>query len=181
MYMIAIAGGSASGKSTIAYEMEKHLSPLNVSVIAMDAYYKPESDLPLVTAPNGKTYRDYNCPEAFDLVRMKEEIEQAKTTADVVIAEGLLTLWDEEIYRHADLRVYVDCPADVRIVRRIRRNLTWGLSVEDITDVYLDLVRYRHEEYVEPSKQNADLVVDTTHGTDEAVMAILEIIKKEES
>ncbi len=173
MYTIVIAGGSASGKSTIAYELEKQLSPLSATVIAMDSYYKSESDLPLVTAQNGKTYRDYNCPEAFDLVRMKEDIKQAKSVADIVIVEGLLTLWDEGIYKTADLLVYVDCPADVRIVRRIKRNLTWGLSIEDITDVYLDLVRYRHEQYVEPSKQHADLVLDTTHGTEEAVAAVL--------
>lgn len=173
MYTIVIAGGSASGKSTITHELEKQLSPLNVTVIAMDAYYKPESDLPLVTTANSKTYRDYNCPEAFDLVRMKKAIGEAKSTADVVIVEGLLTLWDEDIRKQADLRVFVDCPADVRIVRRIRRNLTWGLSIEDITDVYLDLVRYRYEQYVEPSKQNADLVLDTTHGTEEAVAAVL--------
>ncbi len=181
MYTIVIAGGSASGKSTIAHELEKQLSPLNVAVIAMDSFYKPEAELPLVTTVNGKTYRDYNCPEAFDFERMKAEIERAKSAADIVIAEGLLTLWDEDICEKADWRVYVDCPADVRIVRRIKRNLTWGLSVEDITDVYLDLVRYRHEQYVEPSKQNADHVVDTTHGTDEAVAAIVKIIKKEES
>ncbi len=173
MRIILIAGGSASGKSTIAYELEKQLSPLTVAVIAMDAYYKPEHELPLVTTSNGKTYRDYNCPEAFDLERMKAEIEQAKSTADILIVEGLLTLWDEEICKQANLRVFVDCPADVRIVRRIKRNLTWGLSIEDITDVYLNLVRYRHEEYVEPSKQNADFVVNTTHDIEEAVAAIL--------
>ena len=173
MYTIVIAGGSASGKSTLAHELEKQLSPLNVTVIAMDAYYKPESDLPLVTTSNGKTYRDYNCPEAFDLERMKDAIVEARSTADVVIAEGLLTLWDEDIRKQADLRVYADCPADVRIVRRIRRNLTWGLSIKDITDVYLDLVRYRHEQYVEPSKHYADLVVDTLNGTEEAVKTIV--------
>lgn len=173
MYMIVVAGGSASGKSTIAHELEKQLSPLNVTVIAMDSFYKSEAELPLVTTANGKIYRDYNCPEAFDLVRMKEDIKKAKSIADVVIVEGLLTLWYEDICKQADLRVYADCPADVRIVRRIRRNLTWGLTVEDITDVYLDLVRYRHEQYVEPSKQNADLVVNTTRGTEEAVAAVL--------
>lgn len=96
MRTILIVGGSASGKSTIAYELEKQLSPLSATVIAMDSYYKSESDLPLVTTANSKTYRDYNCPEAFDLERMKEDIVRAKSTADVVIVEGLLTLWDED-------------------------------------------------------------------------------------
>ena len=161
-YTIFIAGGSASGKSTLAAMLAERLSAdTRVAVVAMDSFYKPEEELPLVTAANGKTYHDYNCPEAFDLVRMKKDIAQAKSTADVVIVEGLLTLWDEEIYKTADLRVFVDCPADVRIVRRIRRNLTWGLSIEDITNVYLDLVRVRHEQYVEPTKVKADIVVDS--------------------
>ena len=173
-YTVFIAGGSASGKSTLAAMLAERLSAdTRVAVVAMDSFYKPEADLPLVTAASGKTYRDYNCPEAFDLKRMKAEIEYAKSTADIVIVEGLLTLWDEDIRKQANLRVFVDCPADVRIVRRIKRNLTWGLSIEDITDVYLDLVRYRHEQYVEPSKQHADLVVDTTHGTEEAVAVVL--------
>ncbi len=180
-YTIVIAGGSAGGKSTIAHELKKQLSPLNTTVIAMDSYYKPEHELPLVTTPNGKTYRDYNCPESFDLGRIKEAIGKTKSTADVVIVEGLLTLWDEDIYKQADLRVYVDCPADVRIVRRICRNLTWGLSVEDITDVYLDLVRYRHEEYVEPTKSNADMVVDSLNGLEDAVDEIMDQIIKQRS
>lgn len=178
MYTIVIAGGSASGKSTIAHELGKRLSPLRVTVLAMDSFYKPEEELPTVTAANGKTYRDYNCPAAFDIPHMKQAVAEARSAADVVIVEGLLTLWDEELCKQADLRVYVDCPADVRIVRRIKRNLTWGLSVEEITDVYLDLVRYHHEEYVEPSRANADLAVDTTCGIEDAVSAILEAVKK---
>ena len=82
----------------------------------------------------------------------------------------MLTLWDSDICNLCDLRVFVDCPADIRIVRRIKRNLTWGLSLEDITNVYLDLVCYRHEEFVEPSKSKADVVIDTTFGIDNTVL-----------
>jgi len=170
MYTILIAGGSASGKSTLASLLSERLSAdRRVAMIAMDSFYKPEADLPLVTVANGKTYRDYNCPEAFDLVRMHEAIAAAKAEYDIVIVEGLLTLDKAVVCCEADLSVFVDCPADVRFARRIKRNLAWGLSAEDIIDVYVDLVRYRHEQYVEPTKANADLVVDSLHGLEEAV------------
>ncbi|MBQ3004052.1 MAG: uridine kinase, partial [Clostridia bacterium] len=68
MTVVTIAGGSASGKSTLASALQKELP--SCAVVAMDAYYKQERDLPLVTLPNGKTYRDYNCPEAFDLAKL---------------------------------------------------------------------------------------------------------------
>ncbi len=169
-YCLFIAGGSASGKSTLAALLAERLSAeRRVTVIAMDSFYKPEADLPLVTVANGKTYRDYNAPASFDLVRMHKAITAAKADYDIVIVEGLLMLDKTVVCCEADLRVFVDCPADVRFARRIKRNLAWGLSAEDIIDVYVDLVRYRHEEYVEPTKANADLVVDSLNGLDEAV------------
>ena len=81
---------------------------------------------------------------------------------DIIVIDGLLTLWDDNICSLCNLRVFVDCPADVRIVRRIKRNLAWGRSLEDIKSFYLDLVRYRHKEFVEPSKEKADIVIDST-------------------
>lgn len=169
-YIIGIAGGSASGKSTLAERLVSEFSSYNTKLFAMDSYYKPESDLPLATTENGKQYRDYNCPDSFELGQLKSDIQEAKDNYDIIIIEGLLTLWDNEICNLCDLRVFVDCPADIRIVRRIKRNLTWGLSLEDITNVYLDLVRYRHEEFVEPSKSKADVVIDTTFGIDNTVL-----------
>ncbi len=169
-YIIGIAGGSASGKSTLAERLVSEFSSCNTKLFAMDSYYKPESELPLVTTENGKQYRDYNCPDSFELVQLKRDIQAAKDNYDIIILEGLLTFWNDEICSLCDLRVFVDCPADVRIVRRIKRNLTWGLSLEDITNVYLDLVRYRHEEFVEPSRSKADIVIDTTFGIDNTVL-----------
>ena len=102
--------------------------------------------------------------------QLKSDIQEAKDNYDIIIIEGLLTLWDDGICNLCDLCVFVDCPADIRIVRRIKRNLTWGLSLEDITNVYLDLVRYRHEEFVEPSKAKADVVIDTSLGIGRSIL-----------
>ncbi len=175
MQTILIAGGSASGKSTLAALLAERLSAEHrVAVIAMDSFYKPEADLPLVPIANGNTYRDYNAPASFDLVRMHAAIAAAKADHDIVIVEGLLTLDKAVVCCDADLRVFVDCPADVRFARRIKRNLAWGLSTEDIINVYVDLVRYRHEQYVEPTKANADLVIDSLHGLEEAMDSIVD-------
>lgn len=173
-YIIGIAGGSASGKSTLAERLVSEFSPYNTKLFAMDSYYKPERDLPLVITENGKQYRDYNCPDSFELGQLKSDIQEAKDNYDMIIIEGVLALWDNEICNLCNLRVFVDCPADIRIVRRIKRNLAWGLSLEDITNVYLDLVRYRHEEFVEPSKSKADIVVDSSHGIGHGVLRVCE-------
>ncbi len=106
---------------------------------------------------------------------MKEAVAAATIENDIVIAAGLLVLWDEELCGEADLRVFVDCPADVRVARRIKRNLSWGLSVDDIVDVYVDLVRFRYQEYVEPTKAKADIVVDSLNGLENAA----ELIQKQ--
>ncbi len=165
-YIIGIGGGSASGKTTLAEGLAKELAEYAVKVFHMDSCYKPEEELPLVTTAAGKTYRDYNCPEAFALEELKKDIAESVELYDLIIVEGLLTLWDEDICGRCDLRIFVDCPADIRIIRRIRRNLTWGLTLEEITEVYLDLVRARHEEYVAPSQIKADLTADSSHGID---------------
>jgi len=173
MKVIAIAGGSASGKSTLASALQAVIP--SCRVLSMDAYYKPESDLPLVTVQSGKTYRDYNCPDAFELTKLTEDVRgcRANHTCDVLLIEGLLTLWDKELRDLADVRVFIDCPADIRIVRRLRRNLSWGLFFDEIADVYLDLVRERHAEYVAPSAVYADLVLDSSHGVEQHVQTIL--------
>lgn len=173
-YLIGIAGGSASGKSTLAKALSEAYSHRTVTVLAMDSYFKPEEELPLVTLENGKQYRDYNSPDSFDLPRLRADIETIMTqkSCRILIVEGLLTLWDEWINDACDMRVFVDCPDDVRVIRRIKRNLTWGLTFEEITDVYLDLVRHRHQEFVAPSAANADLVVHSEDGIEDGVLRI---------
>lgn len=158
--IIGIAGGSASGKSTFAEVLEEKLSDCRVSVIHMDSYFKPYGNLPRSVSPvSGKIYTDYNHPDSFELERFRADLANA-TDADAVIAEGLLILWDDAVRGMLNLKLFVDCPSDERIVRRIRRNMTWGLSFDEITEVYLDLVRFRHDEFVEPSRMWADLIIN---------------------
>lgn len=93
----------------------------------------------------------------------------------MLIVEGLLTLWDCGLYEQLDLRLFVDCRADERIVRRLKRNMQWGYTFDEIADVYLDLVRTRHDMYVEPSRWKADLVINGSGCTDNA-LAVLAVV-----
>ncbi|MNP59111.1 Uridine kinase [compost metagenome] len=121
---------------------------------------------------------DDNHPETVDLAKLKEDFFAVlEDQYDVIIIEGLLTLWDKDIYQACDLKLFVDCKADERIVRRIRRNMTWGLTYDQIADVYLDMVRYRHDEYVEPAKWRADLILNGSLPTKQALDVIACYIK----
>ena len=146
-FTVGIAGGSGSGKSTFSTELLKKCNGYNVKLIRMDDF----------------TYRDYNHPDSFFMEDFIEEViscSKGSTEYDIVIIEGLFVLWDERILDMLDLKIFIDCNGDERIVRRIKRNMTYGFSMEEITKVYLDIVRYRHNEYVEPTKWRADIIIN---------------------
>lgn len=180
-FVIGIAGGSASGKSTFSDNLEKALEPISVKVFHMDFYFKKAENRPKAVAPiSGKIYMDDNHPTTMDLPKLEKDLEEylEKGEAQVVIIEGLLTLWDEKILNQLDLKLFVDCRADERIVRRIKRNMSWGLTYDQISDVYLDLVRYRHDEYVEPTKWRADLIINGSNPSQTTLEMISAYIKE---
>ena len=179
-FVIGIAGGSASGKSTFAKNLKNALNGLKILELPMDSYFKPEEERADAVAPiTGSVYRDDNHPSAFDLPKLKQDLAQAMGDGhfQVVIIEGLLTLWDKEIYEQLDLRLFVECRADERIVRRLKRNMKWGLTFDQVADVYLDLVRYRHDEYVEPTKWLADFIINGSNPSKKAVRMIADYIR----
>ncbi|MDR1465272.1 MAG: hypothetical protein LBJ11_08250 [Oscillospiraceae bacterium] len=170
-FVIGVAGGSASGKSTFARSLCASLGDAAL-VIPMDSYYFPEEQLPRVCAPvTGKLYPDYNQPSSIELGRLKADLASAITGGmnPVILVEGLFTLWDPEIFEQLDWKVFIDCKADERAIRRLRRNMSWGRSFDQVADVYLDLVRFRHEEYVEPTKWRADFILNGSRPFDLAV------------
>ena len=180
-FVVGIAGGSASGKSTFSDTLEKSLDKLNVFVMHMDSYFKPVNarSLPYVEAPiSGIMYADDNDPLNIDLPKFAVDLERIAASGehDAIITEGLFTLWDKNIYSQLDLKLFIDCKPDERIVRRLRRNMAWGLSFDEISNVYLDMVRFRHEEYVEPSKWRADVILNGSHSSELALKMIAEHI-----
>lgn len=183
-YVIGIAGGTAGGKSTFCEQLAKLLEcqGLNTAEIHLDDYFKPVDERPVSEAPvSGKEYIDDNHPDTMDLKKVYSDIRCYidSCQCDVIIVEGLLTLWDKNIYEILDLKLYVDCPADERIIRRLKRNMSWGRTFEEISEVYLDLVRYRHNEYVEPTKWKADIIINGTAFADKAAIRIGHIVQGE--
>jgi uridine kinase len=178
-FVIGIAGGSASGKSTLCEQLEERLSHNKLKVFHMDKYFKKPEQRPHVKAPVvNKVYMDDNHPLTMDLPALKDNLTSAiQEDHDIIIVEGLLVLWDDNIYPLLDLKLFIDCRADERIVRRTRRNMEWGLSFDEITNVYLDMVRYRHDEYVEPSKWRADLILNGSHQSETALTMIVNQIE----
>ena len=176
---IGIAGGTGSGKTTITRRLQQRFAD-NVSVIYHDNYYKAHNDM----SYEERSKLNYDCPDAFDTelllrdlaaLRRGEEIRcpvydytvhnrSDKTVlvkpAPVVIVEGILTFEDKRICDLLDIKIFVDTDADVRILRRIVRDVRdRGRSLESVVDQYLTTVKPMHEMYVEPSKRNADIII----------------------
>ena len=182
-YVIGIAGGSASGKSTFSQRLKDALPGRKVTTFHMDDYYKPDKVRPPIKAPiTDRLYQDDNHPNALDLPKLNQDLAAAITSNqwDVVIVEGLFALYDDNICRQLDLKLYVECRPDERIVRRLKRNMAWGLTFDEIADVYLDMVRYRHDEYVEASKWKADLILNGSQFSDKALAMVVQAITKAE-
>jgi len=144
----------------------------------MDYYFKPDDIMPRAVAPiTGKEYPDHNHPDTLDLSRMLNDLENAMQSAEIIIIEGAMALSIEEIHKQLDLKVFIDCKADERIVRRLKRyKHEWNTLIEDdseifgrMADIYLDLVRYRHDEFVEPSKWRADIILNGSTPSDKAL------------
>lgn len=176
-FVIGIAGGSSSGKTTLALSLEKAWNGNKLYNMHMDHYFKPEDQLPVSEAPfTKKKHTDFNMPSSFYLSKLKEDLDKVIAIGkfDIIILEGLFTLWDKDIRDKLDLKLYVESRADERAVRRLNRNINeWGHTFDHTAEVYLDLVRYRHDEYVEPSKWFADIILNGSAPYDKALEVII--------
>lgn len=176
---IGIAGGTGSGKTTITRRLLQKISS-NVSVIYHDNYYKAHNDLNY----EQRSLLNYDCPDAFDTELMLRDLKRLRAgeaircpvydytihnrsdktvlvkPSPVVIVEGILILQDPRLCELLDIKIFVDTDADVRILRRIVRDVRdRGRSLESVVDQYLTTVKPMHEMYVEPSKRNADIII----------------------
>ena len=179
-FVIGIAGGSASGKSTLADALAKAFDEIEIFVLRMDHYFKPSEQLPRPKAPvTGVVYEDHNHPSCIDLPRLKRDLDQviAGGAYKIIIVEGLFTLWDDAIQDRLGLKIYVECGPAERIVRRLRRNMEWGLTFDEISDVYLDLVRYRHDEFIEATKWRADMIYNGSNPSEKSLEMIATYVK----
>lgn len=177
--VIGIAGGTGSGKTTLTQALAEKFSG-RTTVIYQDNYYKRQDHLTF----EERTRVNYDSPDAFDIDLMAAHIVDLKAmrpvqgpvydfsnhnrtdeTVDiqpesVILVEGILLLHEPRLCSLLDIKLFVDADADVRILRRIKRDvLERGRSIESVEKQYLETVKPMHELYVETSKRNADLII----------------------
>ena len=178
--IIGIAGGSGSGKSTVASNVADLLTTSSVAFIDMDAYYKNFQQLTL----DERRKLNWDHPDAFDYELLCEHLETLSRRraidkpeydfvthlrrpetiriepADVVVIDGILLFVDERVRELCDVKVFVDADPDVRLIRRLQRDTRErGRPMDEIIDQYLSTVQPMHLEFVEPSKRYADVIV----------------------
>jgi len=180
--IIGIAGGTGSGKSTFCDLLVQNLSNYRVGVIKTDQYFKKQ--LPKAVAPLTKNvYDDYNHPNSVDYERLINDfhrIIEKSNEVDIVIIEGLMVLYFEEIRERLDLKIFIELDADERMYRRITRNMkTRGWTMEEIASYYLESVKYREKEFVLQTKIYADIILNGNNLHGKAKDVIVNWIEKE--
>lgn len=174
--LVGLAGGTGSGKTTIVQALRQRLGGC---VLETDAYYLDRTHIGL----EDRRAVNYDEPAAIDSVLLVEHLAQLRrnerierplysfeshtrigtvpmTPAGIIFVEGLFTLWWPDLRALFDLKVFVDAPADVRLMRRLRRDICdRGRTIDDVLDQYTRTVRSMHELYVEPTRAVADLIV----------------------
>lgn len=177
--IIGIAGGTASGKSTLASKIKEEFGE-KVVIIPHDCYYKSLSNITLAE----REQRNYDCPEAYEtnllikdiktlisgksierpIYSYTERLRQKETVtvepAPIIIIEGILVLENEELSNLMDIKIFVDTDSDIRLTRLIGRDTRErGLSLDYIIPKYKDTLKPMHEKYVEPCKKKADIII----------------------
>jgi uridine kinase len=179
--MVGIAGGTGSGKTTIASVLCQMCLPDKSIIIDQDSYYKDRSHLPV-----GERMKcNFDEPDAIDFELLIEHLNQFRSgapiarpvycfkehirkketiqvlPAEIVVVEGMLILCHPEVRNCLDLKVFVDAPADIRLIRRLQRDIgERGRDTESVIQQYVATVKPMHDLYVEPTRKYADLVVE---------------------
>ena len=179
VYVIGIAGGSGSGKTTLVRALTEYFGSA-IAVISHDNYYKAYSELPF----EERVKLNFDHPDAFETALLVEHLQKLRqgeaiycpvydfTTytrsgevlriepTQVIVVEGILIFCDPALREEMDVRIFVDADSDVRLCRRVRRDVKKrGRSIDSVIGQYLDTVKPMHEQFVEPSKKFAHLIV----------------------
>ena len=161
-YIVGISGGTCSGKSTLVQNLEETLAATyKVAVLNMDKFYK-WSAMRTIAPITRVEYPEHNHPDAVDMDKLMQEFAAAiaDEANDIVLIEGVFALHFDAIREQLDLKIFVDLKSDERMYRRIKRMMNENTSLDDVARRYLDTVRYRHDEFVEPTRWHADLVIN---------------------
>ena len=178
--IIGVAGGTASGKTTVSQEILETIGPGHLAYVEHDAYYRDLSHLPL---QERKAF-NFDHPDSLENELMITHLEallmgqavdipvydfaqyvrtdrlKRVESRRVIMVEGILIFVDPKLREMMDIKIYVDAPADLRFIRRLRRDVAErGRSVDHVIQQYLETVRPMHLEFVEPSKRYADVII----------------------
>lgn len=178
--IIGVAGGSGSGKSTVSQKILRQSSVQQIAYIQHDSYYHDESHLP--TAARGQ--RNYDHPTSLDTALLVAHLAALRSgqpvavpvydfatytrsaqvqrvePARVILVEGILIFAEKDLRELMDIRIFVDADADIRLIRRLRRDVSErGRTPESVIEQYLATVRPMHLDFVEPSKRYADIII----------------------
>jgi len=196
--VIGIAGGTGSGKTTVADRIARELGPERVVVLVQDNYYRDLSHLSF----EERSGWNFDHPAALDAALMASQVADLKagraidvpvydyrthtrvpdrtihvTPRDTVIVEGILVLELDELRALMDVKLYVETDDDVRFIRRLRRDIAErGRSVESVIEQYLSTVRPMHREFVEKSRRHADLILPWGDYNDAAVGVVIDMV-----
>ena len=197
--IIGIAGGSGSGKTTIAYELRKRVGDEYIAYVPHDAYYRENKDMPLEL----RKKINYDHPDSLEtelLIKNIKELAEGNPThipiydfsthsrtkdklkisnKPIILVEGILIFVDRNLRKLIDDKVYVDTDADIRLLRRVRRDIyERGRNVDSILNQYEETVRPMHIKYVEPSKRYADVIIPEGGQNEVALQMLTARIKK---
>ena len=191
-FVIGVAGGSGSGKSTVTRQVLASIGSDLAAVVYQDDYYLDQTPM----SPEERRKTNYDHPQAFDWPLMMQQVQalrrgesiempeydfslhnrSSKTitvkSAPVIVVEGLFALFDAELRKMMSLKIYVDTAADVRFIRRLQRDITErGRSTESVIEQYLETVRPIHKQFIEPTKRYADVILP--HGANGPAVDII--------
>ncbi len=180
MTIIGIAGGTGSGKTTVVRKIAQALPPHFVAVVPIDSYYNDTTGL----TPEERAAINFDHPDAFDWKLLTEQVRKLKNgeaveqptysyiesnrqketvhvePKPVIIIEGIMALHNKKLRDIMDLKIFVDTDADVRLIRNIRRDVVErGRTVEMVLDRYEKVLKPMHEQFIEPTKHFADLII----------------------
>ncbi|MGA9279073.1 uridine kinase [Ilumatobacter sp.] len=179
-FLIGVAGGSSSGKTTISERLAEMTGEQHLSLIELDSYYLGRSGESL----EQRSQANYDHPDAFDWPLLNDHLAALANGASVdvpiydyvdhnrsgetrevrpnriVVVDGILVLYDRALRERFDLKIFVDTAADIRLIRRLRRDVAErGRTADSVIEQYLSTVKPAHERFIEPSKRNADVII----------------------
>lgn len=180
MYIIGIAGGTGSGKTTVVRKIVESLEGENIALIPQDSYYNDTTHLTM----DERRQINFDHPDAFDWKLLAEQIQALRNgqaieqptysyiesnrqketihvePCEVIIIEGIMALWNKKLRSLMDLKIYVDADDDERLIRVIKRDTKErGRTTQMCIDRYLDVLKPMHQEFIEPTKRFADLII----------------------